>query len=280
MIKINLLPRTINEKAIIRNTALAFAVLFIAIIVGGLTYASCLSKQVADKETEAQAAEAWEARVQGIQKQAQDQTASIKPIKDKLDFINAVLKFNGEYPKLYAEVAKWTYEKVMYTSMICDGTQVVMTARTKDLDYLGRYLLNMYRATDFFTEVTISGVPGYGQNNQNNMMGGGLPGGMPMMPSGPAFEPAGAQSSLAGIGAISSSMQRTPGGEKWVDFTVTCKLKTPIAAPSFAAGAGAAAGGAAGAPGGAPSTMPGGPGGPMPPMPGAGGMTPMPPSGG
>lgn len=153
MIKINLLPRTINEKAIIRNTALAFVVLLIAIVVGGLTYAGNLSKQVAQKEAEAQAVEAWEKRVEGIKKQAQDQLASIKPIKDKLDFINGVLKFNQEYPKLYADVAKWTYANVMYTGLVCDGTQVVITARTKNLDNLGRYLLNMYRATDLFTEL-------------------------------------------------------------------------------------------------------------------------------
>jgi hypothetical protein len=262
MIKINLLPRTINEKAIIRNTALAFVVLLIAIVVGGLTYAGNLSKQVAQKEAEAQAVEAWEKRVEGIKKQAQDQLASIKPIKDKLDFINGVLKFNQEYPKLYADVAKWTYANVMYTGLVCDGTQVVITARTKNLDNLGRYLLNMYRATDLFTEVIISGVPGYGQGAQASMLGGAMPSGMsgmqmPTMPQVPSFEPA--QSSLAGISAISSSMERTPGGSGWINFTVMCKLKTPITAPSFT-GAGAPAAGAdtSGMPGGMPG-MPGAP---------------------
>ncbi|MEN6356580.1 MAG: hypothetical protein ABFD83_05790 [Armatimonadota bacterium] len=259
MIKINLLPRTINEKAVIRNTAIAFAVVLIAIVVGGLTYASNLGNQVTQKESEAQAAEAWQSRVEGIQKQAQDQQSSIKPIKDKLDFINAVLKFNGVYPKLYAEVAKWTYEKVMYTGIACDGTQVVIAARTKNLDYLGRYLLNMYRATDLFTEVTISGVPGYGKDSQNltdSGSAGTMPGAMPSpsMPPvpGPSFTPSGGQSSLAGIDAISSSMQKVPGQNGWIDFTVVCKLKTPITAPSFA-GAGAA---------GAPGATPGAPGGP------------------
>ncbi len=255
MIKINLLPRTINEKAIIRNTALAFAVLFIAIIIGGFTYAGNLSKQVAQKEDEAQVVEAWEQRVEGIKKQAQDQLASIKPIKDKLDFINAVLKYNQEYPKLYANVAKWTYANVMYTGLVCDGAQVVITARTKNLDNLGRYLLNMYRATDLFTEVTISGVPGYGDASQTSMMGGAMPGmPMPTMAQSPAFSPA--QSSLAGISAISSSMERTPAGSGWISFTVVCKLKTPITAPSFAgSGAPAADANASGMPG----AMPGAP---------------------
>ncbi|MCE5315705.1 MAG: hypothetical protein ABFD49_07920 [Armatimonadota bacterium] len=266
MIKINLLPRTINEKAVIRNTALVFVALLVAIAVGGFTYASNLGKQVAQKEADAQAAEAWQARVEGIQKQAQEQTASIQPIKSKLDFINSVLKFNEEYPKLYAQVAKWTYDKVMYTALACDGTQVVLTARTKNLDYLGRYLLNMYRATDLFTEVTISGVPGYRQNGQAGAMGGTLPGmdataAARAAFTAPAFTPqsssGGPQSSLAGIGAIASSMERVAFGEKWVDFTVVCKLKTPIAAPSFGAG-GAPAGGAAGAPGSAPGMPVGG----------------------
>lgn len=270
MIKINLLPRTINEKAVIRNTAIAFAVVLIAIVVGGLTYASKLGKDVSDREAAAVTAEQWQKKVEDIQKQASDQKSSVKPIQDKLDFINAVLKFNGVYPKLYSDVAKWTYEKVMYTGMACDGTQLIISARTKNLDYLGRYLLNMYRATDLFTEVTISGVPGYGKDSQsltNAGFGGSAAGAalpatpMPSMPSataGPSFTPSGVggdQSSLAGIGAISDSMQKVPAQKGWIDFTVICKLKTPIVAPSFAA-AGAAAGGAA-APGATPGAMPG-----------------------
>ncbi|MCE5322638.1 hypothetical protein LLG46_04885 [bacterium] len=251
MIKINLLPRTINEKAVIRNTAIAFGVVLIAIIVGGFVFSTNLGNQVSQKESEAQAAEAWQSRVEGIQKQAADQQASVKPIKDKLDFINSVLKFNGVYPKLFSDVAKWTYEKVMYTGMACDGTQLVITAQTKNLDYLGRYLLNMYRATDLFTEVTISGVPGYGDAGAASVANGfpnGMPGEMSPQMSGPSFDP-GTQSSLAGISAISSSMQNIPGEKGWISFTVLCKLKTPITAPSFAGAGGSAPVGAPGATG-------------------------------
>jgi Tfp pilus assembly protein PilN len=255
MIKINLLPRTINEKAAIRNTAIVFAVVLVAVVVGGLTFSLNLANQVSQKESEAQTAEAWQKKVEDIQKQASDQRSSIKPIKDKLDFISAVLKFNGVYPKLYSEVARWTYEKVMYTGMACDGTQLVISARTKNLDYLGRYLLNMYRATDLFTEVTISGVPGYGKDSgslANAGFGAGMPGTPPM--AGPSFTPSSSQPSLAGIDAISSSMQRVPSQKGWIDFTVVCKLKTAVAAPSFAAAGGTTA--PAAAPGGMPASGP------------------------
>lgn len=279
MIKINLLPKTINEKAIIRNTAIAFGVLLVVIVAGGMTYGSKLRAQVVDMENQATAAEQWKAKVEGIQNQAKTMLSSVEPMKKKLDFIKAVLDYNKQYPKLYANVAQWTYEKVQLTSMVSDGTKVDMTARVKSLDDLGRYLLNMYQATDLFTEVVITSFQGLstGQNLSVTTAPGGTPG-MPGMPGGqgvPFMPPMpGGSGSLAGIGAITSGVERAPGVSNWIDFAVSCKLKTPIAAPSFGGAAAGAAGGVPGQPGGAaPMPMgPMGPGGgpamPMPPMPG------------
>lgn len=267
MIKINLLPKTINQKRVIRNTAIMFACLLILVIAAGIAYGVKLKGDVADMEQLAAAAEQAKTEVEGIKKRADEITASIAPIKQKVDFINAVLEYNKAYPKLYEEVAKWTYDKVALDSLQCDGTQIQMAARVKTLDDLGRYLLNMYRATDLFTEVTISGIPGYGS-------GPGAGG------QGPSYGPMGGQiggsmASLAGLQAIESGVDRAGsgvyGGGKWINFTVTCKLKTPIVAPQFA-GAGATA---AGQQPGAMGPMPAAPGG-MAPM---GPMGPMGPAG-
>lgn len=262
MIKINLLPKTINEKAAIRNTAILFGVLLVIIIAGGVAFKAKLSNDTQALQAQADAARIIETEVKGLQAQAQTTLTAIQPIKQKLDFINAVLDYNQQYPKLYAQIAKWTYDKVSYSSMQCDGAVVTMAASVKSLDDLGRFLLNMYRATDLFTEVTISGVPGYGAAGSGTTAGGAPP----FMPG---MQLPGSQAPLAGLGAISSSMVNAPP-QSGIAFTVTCKLKTPIAAPAF----GAAAGATPGAPGAAPAPMPAGP-----PMGGPPGGPPMGPPG-
>ena len=261
MIKINLLPKTINEKAIIRNTAILFAVLLVAIMAAGFTVKSKLAASTLELQAQTDAAKQIETRVKDLQSKAQSQLDSIKPIETKLKFIDDVVKYNQVYPDLYAKVARWTYDKVSLSSMSCDGTQVTITASVKSLDDLGRFLLNMYRATDLFTSVSISGVPGYGAANGASQDGtGGNAGPSYMQPSmGMA-----SMAPLAGMGAIASGVDKKPA-PGYIMFTAVCKLKTPITAPAFA-GTGGSTAGAAGATGAAPMAMPSSPmpGAPMP----------------
>ena len=195
MIKINLLPKVINEKRVIRATAVLFGALLAAIVVGGMAYGMKLHGEVADMEAQAAQAEANQKRVEAIESEATSKKSSIGPIKEKLDFINEVLDYNTKYPALFEEVAKWTYDKVSYSQMQTDGTKIAMTAKVKNLDDLGRYLLNMYRATDLFTSVDISGVPGYGANAGAGT--GGAPGSVSQ-----GSQISGSMASLAGMSAI------------------------------------------------------------------------------
>ncbi len=255
MIKINLLPRTIGQKRIVRNTAILMGCILVLVIAVGVAYGFRLKGEVAREEQLAAETEAWKAKVEGIQKQAQEVRSQTKPIQEKLDFINQVLDYNLEYPKLYEKVARWTYEKVSLSGMQCDGQQVVLRAHVKSLDDLGRYLLNMYRAVDLFTEVAISGIPGYGQ------VGGQQPFSMPSMPGPGGGEIGGSMAGLAGIQAIETGVERAAEGvyaASGINFTVTCRLRTPIVAPQF--GGAPTEPGAAGMPG-MPAT-----GGPMTPM--------------
>lgn len=247
MIKINLLPKSIYEKKIVKNTALLFGALVVAIIAIGVLYTQfVLVPQVQAEEQLATETEAIEKEVVAIEGERDAWKAKIPPIKSKLDFINNVLEYNKQFPKLYEEIAKWTYEKISYVGMTCDGTQVSMAARARSLDDLGRYLLNMYRATDLFTEVTIAGVPGYPAGA--NSFGGGItiPQGMPG--TGP-------QANLAGMPAIAESVLSGPIA-RYLDFTVNAKLRTPITAPAFAGGTLATAGGTAGSEGAYAMPMP------------------------
>ena len=264
MIKINLLPRTINQRRVVRNTAILLGCILALVIAAGVGYGFKLKGDVAREEELASLTEAWKAKVEGIQKQAQQVKDQTKPIQQKLNFINQVLDYNLQYPKLYEQVARWTYEKVSLTGLQCDGQQLVMQAHVRTLDDLGRYLLNMYRAVNLFTEVTISGVPGYGQGGgqqQFNLPGAQGPGGSQI---------SGSMAGLAGIQAIESGVERAAAGiyaAGGISFSITCRLKTPIVAPQFAGGA--APGGAGGMPGmPGPAGMPAEPMSPMGPGPG------------
>lgn len=257
MIKINLLPRIVNERAAVRNTAILLGIVLIAIVVGGFTFTSRLKASVEDMERQAADAEAWKARVEQIQQQAATVKNATAPMKRKVDFITEVLEYNTKFPELYRQIATWTYEKVKLNSLQCDGSQVQMQIQVKTLDDLARYLFNMYRATHLFTSVTISALPGYPRQSVGAQIGAAAP---------VYEEPSDAgQPSLAGIGAIAAGVRRTPEAD-YFDITVNCVLKNPITAPVFEGAAAAQAPGAQGAPMGGPSPMPG----PMPgPEPGA-----------
>ncbi len=272
MIKINLLPKTINEKRIIRSIAILMGVIFVAVVAAGLTFNMKLTAKSDDMEKQATDAEARKTHVDGINSETQSVVAKTKPIKTKTDFINDVLEYNVKVAELYEQITRWAYEKVEYRSLQFNGTNVRMQARVKSLDDLGRYLLNMYRATDLFTQVTIDGVPGYPRKSRSLLSMAGYYGG---------YDQA-APYDLAGIGAITTGIERKPEDE-WIDFTVDCTLRVPISPPTIegqpAQGMGQRAGMAGrppmpgmmpGMPGAPPGMMPGGPPGmmPGPPMPG------------
>jgi len=259
MIKINLLPKSIYERRAVRNLAILFGVLVVAVVVVGVLYTQVfLVRQVQEMQAKADEAERLRIEVEGIESETQKIKQQTDPINKKVEFIMQVLEYNKKFPKLYEDIAKWTYEKIAYTSMVCNGTTVTMTARARSLDDLGRYLLNMYQARELFSQVAISGVPGYpiesgGGGVQVQNIGMGSWGG------------GGPQGSLEGIGAIAAGVSQGPRAQ-YIDFTVTCTLRTPIVAPTL----GGAQAGTPGAPG-APAA-PGAPG--VPPMP-----SPQPPMG-
>lgn len=227
MIKINLLPRTINEKLVVRNTAIMFGGLIVLVALIGVLYTQLfLIPQVRAEEDLATRTEALEQEVLGIEKEvAEWKNNKIPPVQKKLTFINDIIAYNQKYPQLYEEIAKWTYEKISYVGLASNGSEVNMVARAKNLEDLGRFLLNMYRAQDLFTEVVISGVPGYPMSSADG--GGFVPQAEPGSGSG------GPEASLAGISAITTGVQAAPASG-FIGFTVKCKLKTPIVAPVFA----------------------------------------------
>jgi hypothetical protein len=166
MIKINLLPKSIGQSTMSQVTA-GFCAFCLVLVVGGLLgyYHTVMVPKTEDMQGQAAKAEALKATVQGIKAEAEAQKSLIAPIQAKVDFVSDVQKYNKRYPELYEHVASWTYDQVVYSSMSTAGGTLTMSARAQSLEDLGRYLLNMYRATDMFKTVSISNVPSYPGRN-------------------------------------------------------------------------------------------------------------------
>ncbi|HUV04269.1 MAG TPA: hypothetical protein VMX94_04105 [Armatimonadota bacterium] len=202
MLKINLLPAYIYEKRKVRRAAMGFGLLFIAVVFGMLGWWIMLSNkqkqlqaQVADMEMRAQ-------EVMRLEQAVQAEESRIPVVQAKVGFIEGVMDYNLQAPRLYEELAKYTYSRVQYRSLAPSGSQLVIDARARTLGDCGRYLMNMYRATHLFNSVAISGVPGW--------------------------PPAG-----GGAGATTPGAPEA-GPTTGFDFQVTCALVQPIAPPAYA----------------------------------------------
>ena len=161
MLKINLLPSYIYERRKTRRAITLFAILLLAVGAGMFGWFSALTRvkqnldlEVADMEQKADAVKALEA-------QAVAEEGKAPPMQQKINFIEGIMAYNTEYPKLYEELARYTYSRVLYRSIEPSSTSLKIAARTRSVGDCGRYLLNMYRASHVFSSVTIENVPAW-----------------------------------------------------------------------------------------------------------------------
>jgi len=160
-LKINLLPPHIFEKRRMRNSVLVFAALVAAVAAGMFGWYSVLSARERDLTTEVLGWEEKANAVKILEAQAAAEEAKSPPIKQKVDFIEQVMAYNGAYPKIYEELAKYTYSRILYRSIEPTATQIKIGARARSVGDCGRYMLNMYRASHILSSVTIDAVPGW-----------------------------------------------------------------------------------------------------------------------
>lgn len=252
MIKINLLPPGIFEARVIKRLIVLFSIILVGIVAGCMYYTSTVNKATEGYKAETAIAKEWRAKAEGYKSQADSELAKIGPIDAKLGFVKNVDTFNEVYPKLYEAMARYTYHKITYSQMtISPDGSVSITAHAPSLSDAGRYLLNMYRATELFASVAISNVPGYPADNAGGSMGGGLSFGASLPSATPSLSPAGGMMmsqaplmggsqpalpamSPGGLGAVTTGLNRSPARQSGFNFTVSCTLRDPsiLATPS------------------------------------------------
>jgi len=205
MIKINLLPPYVLERQAVRRLMALFAALLVFVVAAcaGVWWKTTRDLNALQKELDY--TRQIEQQVNTTKSQASSELAKVGPISTKVKFIEDVMAYNTKAPALYEELARFTYEKIRYRDISLSDTDMNIQAYAPSLADAGRYLLNLYRATHIFSQVSMSAVPGYSS-------GGGQSGG---------YERA----------AYAPPLARP--GSRGFDFTVNCKLAQPLAAPSY-----------------------------------------------
>jgi hypothetical protein len=185
MIKLNLLPAWYAARRL--SGQLALLVVVVALGIGAVMYlwAGQFKRETVVVEAQAAELERIQGMVNSVTNQASGELSRIQPITDRLKFFNDISTYNTQYPKLYDKMIVWTYKNVSLSSMTSDGSSVTMQAHAGNLRDFARYMLNMYKATDMFTRVTISNISvnrGGGGGAAAGMLGMAGPAGMPNRP--------------------------------------------------------------------------------------------------
>ena len=302
-VKINLLPKSYYEAKQAKQLIVLFAVIFAVVIAAGIFWQIQINKQVKELEEKISIAQGFKSQIDQIEGEIAQRQQEVAYYQVRVDAINGVLDFNKTIPAPFYEVAKWTYEKVQYTSLSIAGTNVSIRGRARSLNDIARYILNLYKATDTFNAGSISlAVDGMGSSNPTGMpgdmpgMGGsgpmpGMPGGSQMSAAaiaGPALSGPTPDAGMPGMGGMpgmpgmgDSATLGNSNSRTWINFTISATLKKGLPTHSFSLGGQQAGGNGMGMNGmpGMPG-MPGDPGmmgsGPMPGGPGMPGSGPMP----
>ena len=271
MIKINLLPAYVLEQEKVRKSAALFGVLVAAVIVCMLLWYKGLGGAHADLQRQLEEVQATEQQVKAYQAETQAARQESQGIRVKVKFINDIMEYNKLVPRIYEELARYTYRNILYTKVSVAQTQITIDAYTRSMGDAGKYLLNLYKASDLFTSVSISAVPGYpqavstvlvrgpgGVSQTYNQAAGELPYAPITGPLSGALASAESQQMMASEtspGFVqpnvrdmmmnllqqelrTSKIVRRPAG---FTFTVTCTLRKPINPPMYGQQAGAAA---------------------------------------
>lgn len=220
MLKINLLPTYIYEKRKVRQAGLSFCLLFAVVIVSMLSWRFALSNNERKLSMQVEEMKQKAAIVDAINAQIPVEQQKTQTLKTKVDFIEAVMNYNLEYPALFEELAKYTYSRIQYMEIKPSATDntIQISAYARSVGDCGRYLLNMYRAQHLFSSVIIDSGTFPHWESGNHTVGGILTSG------------SGSQ------GSIFDALV-----EQGFTFNIKCTLIKPIVAPT-APGPGGAAG--------------------------------------
>lgn len=167
MLRINLLPASLGEQKKVRLAIILASLLFAAVLIGMLGYHfGVIIPAAVAREEEATNEENEQARVQKISDDAKKELAQVKPILDKVEFVESVQFHNTIRQTIFANAARYTVPEVEYNGMSVNANVLTVSAFAKNLSDLGRFYLYMFGNPDL-TAVSIQGIPAWPPANRN-----------------------------------------------------------------------------------------------------------------
>jgi len=234
-LRINLLPAYFAERRKTQSAIVLASLLFAAALILPLVWFALLKPKVEQREQEANDMEQRAQQVTAYKAETQRIRDQVKPILDKVEFVEGVRFYNGWVQKIYRRAAQYTIKDVEYSAMNVQGNTLTISAYADDASDLGRYLITFFGNPDV-SAVSVSGPPGWQQPGQAGQAGGG---GVPGAGGDPTFQNFG-------------QPQRPRTG---FPFTVTATLIQAVRAPQLPASLNESTAGAPGAVPGMPMGM-------------------------
>lgn len=193
MLRINLLPASVAQRRRTRLTIIGFAALLLVCIAAPLAIYASQKAHLSELTQQADTAEAGKKQTDALKAQAVSTLAKVKPIADKLKFVEDVHAYPRQWVALYNTLAETTPKSsFIYTEASVSGgtggasggapggiggmggaaggaagasggATMTIKAYSPSLEEVGRYLQAMYQEPDFQT-VAVDHVPGYPDN--------------------------------------------------------------------------------------------------------------------
>ena len=172
MLRINLLPASINEGKR-RNWAILGALaLLLAVLAGALGFHFLyLMPKVVARETEADDMETQRKAVDQLVAETKTIRDQVAPIKEKVDYVEAVRFHNAIRQKIFRNAAQYTIRDAEYGSMAVNGNVLQINGYVRKVADVGRLYITMFGNPDI-TAVSIQGIPSW---PQNALPAGGVP---------------------------------------------------------------------------------------------------------
>ncbi len=155
MVKVNLLPRHFFEAKKVKVAAALVTTAILAEVVTLVFWHSSLNNRIQKLNQDKQQ---WET-VLNHYKGYEAKAAQVKQIGDAmtppLTFMQGLLAYNTETPRLYENTAAWTYRAITYFGMEATSNTLTIDAWSPSTRDLARYYLYMVNNADF-TDVSLS----------------------------------------------------------------------------------------------------------------------------
>lgn len=169
MLRINLLPPYVTQRRLTKRLIPVFALLLLVSVALPLLLFANMKTHLNDITQQAEADEQAKSANDALDALAASTKAQVQPILDKVNFVEAIHKYNRDQVTTIVAVANQSPKKSFIYSGMAPGagySTMTINAYSPSVEEAGRYLQAMYQQPAF-TSVAVDNIPGYPNNVQH-----------------------------------------------------------------------------------------------------------------